>query len=128
MAKAKTNETIDKAVELTQTSAKATLKAGVQTAELTENYVQGLYKVGYDTNMDAMKIAKNYWDAATEIRQDWLKLFSETGENLIDATAKMEIPTVNDVTEFGKDVYKNVSKNVSKTVENVMPKAKAATK
>jgi hypothetical protein len=124
MAKAKTNETIDKAVELTQTTAKVTLKSAVQTAELTDNYIQGLYKVGYDTNVDALKIAKNYWDAATEIRQDWLKLFAATGENLIDATAKMEIPTVNDVTEFGKGVYKNVTK----TVENVMPKAKAATK
>lgn len=121
MAKTKTNETIDKAVELTQNSAKMTLKTGVKTAELTENYVQGLYKVGYDTNVDALKIAKNYWDAATEIRQDWLKLFAETGENLIDATAKMEIPTVNDVTKFGKDVYENVSK----TVENFVPKAKA---
>ncbi len=122
MAKAKTNETIDKAVELTQSTAKLALKGTVETAELTENYVQGLYKVGYDTNVDALKIAKNYWDAATEIRQDWLKLFAATGENLIDATAKMEMPTINDVTEFGKGVYKNVSK----TVENITPKAKSA--
>lgn len=120
MAKNKANNTMNKAVELTQDSAKATLKAGVETAELTDNYIQGLYKVGYDTNVEGLKIAKNYWDAATEIRQDWLKLFAKTGENLIDATAKMEVPTVNDVTDFGKDVYNNVSK----TVENFVPKAK----
>jgi hypothetical protein len=124
MAKAKTNETIDKAVELTQSTAKMTLKGAVQTAELTEDYIQGLYKVGYDTNMDALKIAKNYWDSATEIRQDWVKLFAATGESLIDATANIEIPTIQDVTEFGKNVYKNVTK----TVENMAPKAKAATK
>ncbi len=124
MAKAKTNNTIGKAVELTQDTATMTLNGAVDTVEFTEDYVQGLYKVGYDTNVDALKIAKNYWDSATEIRQDWVKLFAKTGENFIDATAKMEIPTVNDVTDFGKDVYNNVSK----TVENVMPKAKAATK
>ena len=124
MAKAKTTNTIDKAVELTQDTAKMTLKGAVDTVELTEDYVQGLYKVGYDTNVDALKVAKNYWDSATEIRQDWVKLFATTGENFIDATAKMEVPTVNDVTDFGKGVYNNVSK----TVENVMPKAKAATK
>lgn len=123
MAKTNTNQTINKAVELTQNSAKLALKGTVETVELTETYVQGLYKVGYDTNVDALKIAKNYWDAATEIRQDWLKLFATTGEALIDATAKMEVPTVSDVTEFGKDVYKNVSK----TVENFVPKTKAAT-
>lgn len=124
MAKAKNNETIDKAVELTQNTAKMTLKGAVQTVELTEDYVQGLYKVGYDTNVDALKIAKNYWDTATEIRQDWVKLFATTGENLIDATAKMEIPTISDVTEFGKGVYKNVSK----TVENLTPQVKTASK
>ena len=124
MAKAKTNNTIDKAVELTQDTAKMTLKGAVDTVELTEDYVQGLYKVGYDTNVDALKIAKNYWDSASEIRQDWLKLFAKTGENFIDATAKMEVPAVSDITGFGKDVFDNVSK----TVEGVMPKAKAATK
>ncbi len=121
MAKAKKNETIDKAVKITQDTAKLALKGTVETAELTESYVQGLYKVGYETNVDALKIAKNYWDAATEIRQDWLKLFSKTGESAIDAAAKLEVPTVNDVTDLGKDVYKNVSK----TVENFVPKAKA---
>ncbi|MCB1022962.1 MAG: hypothetical protein KDB79_01135 [Acidobacteria bacterium] len=124
MAKAKANDTMEKAMELTQESAKMTLKGAVQTVELTENYIQGLYKVGYDTNLDAMKVAKNYWDAATEIRQDWVKLFAQTGETLIDATAKFEIPTVKDVTDFGKGVYNNVSK----TVSNMAPQTKAASK
>lgn len=124
MAKAKTNDTIGKAVELTQESAKMTLKGAVQTAELTENYVQGLYKVGYDTNVDAMKVAKNYWDAATEIRQDWVKLFSETGETLIDATAKFEIPSIKEVTDFGKGVYSSVNK----TISNITPQTKTASK
>lgn len=124
MAKSKTTNTMNKAVELTQITAKATLKTGVKTAELTENYVQGVYKAGYDANSDALKVAKNYWDATTEIRQDWLKLFAKTGENVIDATAKMEIPTVSDVTDFGKGVYNNVEK----TVGNLTAQAKSAVK
>ncbi len=119
MAKSKAKDTMSQALELTQNTAKVTLKAGVKTAELTENYVQGVYKAGYDANYDALKVAKNYWDASTEIREDWLKLFAKTSENLIDATAKMEIPTVGDVTEFGKGVYNKVSK----TVEGFVPKA-----
>ena len=124
MAKAKTNETIDKAMELTQDAATATLEVTVKTAEVTEDYVQGMYKVGYDTNMEAMKVAKGYWDTTSKIRQDWIKLFETTGKNLINATANMEVPTVNEVTDFGKDVYKNVTK----TVKNLTPQTKTATK
>ena len=82
---------------------------------MTENYVQGIYKVGYDTNVEGLKVAKNYWDATTKIRQDWVKLFAATGENLIDATAKMELPLQKEVTDFGKGVIKNVEK----TFENL---------
>ena len=117
MAKSKANDTMSKAVELTQDTAKLTLKTGVKSVELTENYIQGVYKAGYDANYEALKVAKNYWDSATEIRQDWVKLFAKTGENLINATAKMEVPTVGDVTDFGKGVYNNVSK----TVEGFVP-------
>lgn len=124
MAKATTNKTMSTAMELTQSGAKATLKAGVKTAELTENYLQGIYNAGYDANYDALKVAKTYWDATTEIRQDWVKLIAKTGENLIDATAKMEIPTTQDVTEFGKSVYNTVEKSVG----NLTAKATAATK
>ncbi|MEZ5424671.1 MAG: hypothetical protein R2747_00275 [Pyrinomonadaceae bacterium] len=122
--KSQMNETIDTAVELTQKSAQTALKGAVQTAELTENYVQGLYKVGYDTNAEALKVAKNYWDAATQIRQDWLKLFAQTGEQLIDAAAKMELPLQKEMTQFGKGVISNVEK----TVENFTPQAKTAAK
>ncbi len=111
-AKAKTNSAMNEAAKLTTNTAKATLNAGVKTAELTENYIQGVYKAGYDANYEGLKVAKNYWDATTEIRKDWLKLFAKTGENVIDATAKMEVPTVADVSEFGKDVFNNVSKTV----------------
>ncbi len=121
-AKAKANKTTNTAMELTTNTAKATLKAGVKTAELTENYIQGVYNAGYDANYDALKVAKNYWDATTEIRKDWLKLIAKTGENFIDASAKMEVPSVKDITEFGKDVYSNAAK----TVSNITAQAKSA--
>jgi len=122
--KSQINETLETAVELTQKTAQTTLKGAVQTAEMTEHYVQGLYKVGYDTNVEALKVAKNYWDAVAQIRQDWIKLFSDTGEYLIDATAKMELPLQKEITEFGKGIVSNVEK----TVENFAPKAKTAAK
>lgn len=122
--KSKVNDTIETAVELTQNTAKTTLKGAVQTAELTEDYVQGLYKVGYDTNIDALKVAKNYWDATTKIRQDWVKLFAATGENLIDAAAGMELPLQKEVSDFGKGIISNVEK----AVENLTSQAKTAVK
>ena len=121
---AKTKKKEYTAMALTADTAKATLKAGVKTAELTENYIQGVYNAAYDANYEGLKVAKNYWDATTEIRKDWLKLFSKTGENMINATAKIEIPTIHDATVFGKDIYKNVSK----TVEGLTSQAKAAVK
>ena len=120
--KAKTNETVEKAVELTQDTAKVTLKGAVQTAELTEDYIQGLYKVGYDTNVEGLKVAKNYWDATSKIRHDWLKLFAATGEHMIDATAKMELPMQKEVADFGKGIIKNVEK----TFERFTPQNKSA--
>jgi hypothetical protein len=122
--KSNVNEVIETAVELTQKTAQTTLKGAVQTAELTEGYIQGMYKVGYDTNVEALKVAKNYWDAATEIRQDWLKLFAKTGENFINATANMELPLQKEVSEFGKGIINNVQE----TVENLSAKTKAAAK
>jgi len=121
--KAITNETIETAMELTQKTANLTLKTAVQTAEVTEDYIQGMYKAGYDANVDALKVAKGYWDATTQIRQDWLKLFASTGEAFINSAAKMELPLQKEVAEFGK----NVLANVEKTVENLTPNAKSAT-
>ena len=121
--KAITNETIETAMELTQKTANLTLKTAVQTAELTEGYVQGMYKAGYDANVDALKVAKGYWDAASQIRQDWLKLFANAGEAFINSAVKMELPVQREVVEFGK----NVLSNVEKTVENMTTNAKTAT-
>ena len=74
------NETIDNAMNLTEKTASVTLQSVVKSAEVAEGYVQGMYKAGYDANVDALKVAKNYWDATSEIRQDWIKLFATAGE------------------------------------------------
>ena len=116
--KAKINSAIDKTVEISQKTALVTLKSAVQTAEASENYIQGIYKAGYDANVDALKVAKGYWDATTELRKDWVDLFSETGEAVIDATAKMEIPTSKDAMDFGSGIFDNISK----TVQGFIPK------
>ena len=103
MTKKATNqiqEGINTAMELSQKSANTMLKGAVQTVEVTEHYVQGLYKVGYDTNVEALKVAKNYWDAMTELRHDWLKLFSETGEKAITAVGNIEVPFQKQATDF----------------------------
>ena len=121
--KAISNEAIDTAIELTQKTANVTLKSAVQAAEATEGYVQGMYKAGYDANVDALKVAKGYWDATTQIRQDWLKLFASTGEAFINSAAKMELPLQKEVMDFGKSVLANVEK----TVENMTAQAKSAT-
>ncbi len=111
-----------KAIELTQDTAKATLKGAVQTAEASENFVQGIYKAGYDANYDALKVAKGYWDATTEIRKDWVKLFEKTGESMIDGKMNMELPYQKEVMDFGKGMFDNISK----TLSNFMPKTKTA--
>src|SRR5215203_1053805 len=121
--KAISNETIETAIELTQKTANVTLKSTVQAAEATEGYVQGMYKAGYDANTDALKVAKGYWDATSQIRQDWLKLFASTGEAFISSAAKMELPLQREVMDFGKSVLANVEK----TVESVTTNVKSAT-
>ena len=121
--KAINNETIETAMDLTQKTANLTLKTAVQAAEVTEGYVQGMYKAGYDANVDALKVAKGYWDATSQIRQDWLKLFASTGEAFINSAAKMELPLQKEVVELGR----NILSNVEKTVENVTANAKTAT-
>jgi len=119
-----TNETMENVMNITEKSANLALKGAVQTAEVTEHFVQGLYKAGYDTNVEALKVAKNYWDAASQIRQDWIKLFAATGENFIKAASNMELPLQKEVSE----VAKNVVNNVEKTVGNLTAQAKTATK
>lgn len=118
------NETMDNVMNLTEKSANVALKGAVQTAEVTEGFVQGLYKAGYDTNVEALKVAKNYWDATSQIRQDWIKLFAATGENFIKAAGNMELPLQKEVSE----VAKNIVNNVEQTVGNMTAQAKTATK
>ena len=118
------NETIDNAVYITEKTANVTLQTAVKSAEVAESYVQGIYKTAYDTNIDALKVAKNYWDATSELRQDWINLFSKTGEKFIKAAANMELPLQKEI----NDVAKNVIGNVEETVQNLGKQAKAATK
>jgi hypothetical protein len=122
--KSMSNETFETATELTQKTALVTLKSAVQAAEATESYVQDLYKAGYDANVDALKVAKGYWDATSEIRQDWIKLFAATGENLIGAAVRMELPLQKEIVSFGKSVVANVEKSV----DNLNSQAKTAAK
>ena len=124
MSKKINNETIETAMELTQKTANVTLKGAVQTAEVTENLVQGMYVAGYNANVEALKVAKNYWDATSQIRQDWLSLFAATGENFIKAAGKMELPLQKEVFELGKNLYANVENSV----ETLNKQAKAAAK
>ena len=124
MTKKINNEVIDNAMELTQKTASLTLKSAVQAAEVTEGYVQGMYVAGYNANVEALKVAKNYWDATSQIRQDWLNLFATTGENFIKAAGNMELPLQKEAIELGKNVYANVEKSF----ENLNKQAKAATK
>ncbi len=124
MTKKINNEAIDTAIELTEKTASLTLKGAVQTAELTNNYVEGMYVAGYNANVEMLKVAKNYWDATLQIRQDWIQLFSTTGENLIKAAGKLELPLQKEVVELGKNLYTNVEGSV----ENLNKQAKAATK
>ena len=124
MKKSMVNDTMDNVMNLTEKSANVALKGAVQTAEVTEGFVQGLYKAGYDTNVEALKVAKNYWDATSQIRQDWIKIFATTGENFIKAASNMELPLQKEIS----DVAKNVVSNVEKTVGNLTAQAKTATK
>lgn len=117
-------ETLDNAMNLTEKTANVTLKGAVQTAEVAEGYVQGMYKAAYDANIDGLKVAKNYWDATSEIRQDWIKLFATAGENFIKAAGNMELPMQKTVADLGK----NIVTNVEQTVETFGKQAKTATK
>lgn len=103
----KANE-MNKVVELTQDTAKATLDATVGTAKLAEDSIQGLYKVGYDMNASGLKVAKGYWDALSTIRNEWINLFQQTGEKAVDSIAtvnSIEIPFQKEMTKMGADFY-----------------------
>lgn len=111
-------------IALSQKTAGVMLKSTVQTAHVAENYVEGLYKVGYDTQIASMEVAKAYWDSMSKIRNEWLKLFAETGEKMIDSATEMELPFQKDVMHFGKNIFDNAQK----VVENFTAPIKAAAK
>lgn len=100
------------------------MKSAVQTAEATNGYLEGMYAAGYDANVEVLKVAKNYWDATSQIRHDWIQLFSTTGEKFIKAAGNMELPLQKEVVELGRNFYANVEDSV----ENMNKQAKAATK
>lgn len=120
----KTNETIDNAMELTHKTANVALKGAVQTAEVTEGFVQGMYHAGYEANVDALKVAKNYWDTTSQLRQDWIKLFASAGDAFISAAANSQLPMQKEIAEFGK----NVVDTAEKSFDTLNNKAKAAAK
>jgi hypothetical protein len=103
-------EGVNSFIGLSQKTASVMLKSTVQTVNVAENYVQGLYKVGYDTQIAGMEVAKAYWDSMSQIRQDWLRLFSETGEKAITATSDIELPFQKEVMDLGKNVFASVEK------------------
>lgn len=124
MSKKVTNETLNTTVELAQKATSSTFKTAIQMAEVAENYIQGVYNAGYNANLEALKIAKSYWDVTSQIRQDWLKLFASTGENLIDSAFRFELPIQKQVSELAKRIFSNIEK----TVEQTTSQSKAASK
>lgn len=117
----KANE-LNKVVELTQDTAKATLDATVGTAKLAENSIQGLYKVGYDLNASGLTVAKGYWDALSAIRNEWINLFAQTGEKAVDSIGtlnNLEIPFQKEVSEFGGNIFAQGEKVFNMATEQV---------
>lgn len=113
---------MNKVVELTQDTAKATLDATVGTAKLAEDSIQGLYKVGYDMNASGLKVAKGYWDALSAIRNEWINLFQQTGEKAVDSIgtlSNIEIPFQKEVTEMGNTVFAQGEKVLNMATEQV---------
>jgi hypothetical protein len=139
MKNANKNE-LNKVVELTQDTAKATVNTSIEVVKLAENSLQGLYKVGYDMNEAGLSVAKGYWDALSAIRNEWISLAQQTGDKAVDSIgtlSSLEIPFQKEITEIGEKVFgfateqvKNVTETVTsqveKVTENVAPKSKKA--
>ncbi len=144
----KNKNEMNKVVELTQDTAKATVDTSIEVVKLAENSLQGLYKVGYDMNEAGLNVAKGYWDALSAIRNEWISLAQQTGEKAVDSIGtlnNLEIPFQKEISDFGsnifaqgekvfgfateqvKNVTETVTKQVEKTTEVVSGKAKKAT-
>ncbi|GEM_PF-1264995 len=107
-----TIESVNSVIGLSQKTASVALKSAVQTTQVAEGYVQGLYKVGYDTQIAGMEVAKGYWDGMTQIRQEWVKLFAETGEKAIASTSDLEFPFQKETLAFSKNLFESTQKVV----------------
>jgi hypothetical protein len=138
------NENMNKVVDLTQKTAKATLDSTVATAKLAENSIEGLYKVGYDMNAAGLSVAKGYWDALSAIRNEWINLFAQSGEKAVDSIGNLkniELPFQKEMTDLSENVMaqsekvfnlatdqvKAVVNTVSTQVEKATETAKKAT-
>lgn len=125
----KANE-MNKVVELTQDTAKATLDTTVEVAKLAENSIQGLYKVGYDMNASGLSVAKGYWDALSAIRNEWINLFQQTGEKAVDSISainSIEIPFQKEVSDFGANVFAQGEKVFNMATQQVKSVANTVT-
>jgi hypothetical protein len=105
-------EGINTVIKLSQDTARVALDSAVQTEHVAETYLQGLYKLGYDTQLAGINVSKGYWDGLARIRKEWVKLFAETGEKLITASSDIELPFKDEAVKFGKKIYADTQKVV----------------
>lgn len=108
MKQTKPETNINNVLEVAQDTAMMTLKTAVKTEQVVEDYVQGLYKVGYDANVAGLQVVKAYWDSLTQIRMDWVKQGADLAETAINAApTQFALPTLpfqKEAMQFGQDV------------------------
>jgi hypothetical protein len=114
MKQAKPENTVNNILGMAQDTAMMTLKTAVRTEQVVEDYVQGLYKVGYDANVAGLQVVKAYWDSLTQIRQEWVKQGSELAETAVkNMPTQFELPTLpfqKEVFGFGQEVMTRTQK------------------
>lgn len=108
MKQTKPETTVNNVLEVAQDTAMMTLKTAVKTEQVVEDYIQGLYKVGYDANVAGLQVVKAYWDSLTQIRMDWVKQGADLAETAVKAMpTNFVLPTLplqKEAMQFGKDV------------------------
>jgi hypothetical protein len=108
MKKTNPETTINNVLEVAQDTAMMTLKTAVKTEQVVEDYVQGLYKVGYDANVAGLQVVKAYWDSLTQIRQDWVKQGADLAEAAVKAMptnfVMPTLPMQKEAMDFGQDI------------------------
>ena len=111
--KKETNNPVNTVLGMAQETALMTLNTAVKTEQVVENYVQGLYKVGYDANVATLQVIKAYWDSLTQIRQDWVNQSAQLAERAVNSvptefalpTLPTALPFQKEVTQFGQEVF-----------------------